>query len=359
MSRIVLSLGGRGREHWFRAFAILEILVEHHDVLLIVTDAVDTHLRASCLHFPRLQVFDVSKHTDSTFQVFVGEQIRSRSTIRDYANFWQTLALVENRVQRFSPDLLITGFEPILPRVGRRLKIRTLCVDYQHLIDDIDPGSLPFSQRTLLAFARMSSRVYCPPVDLHVVSSFHSYPARQRGNDLAQNYRRVGVLLRSELQQQTAKEKHLLVKFASQGNEDWLRTLFNARIPARVYGFRGSVSNSQLIFRNTTDTFADDLLSCAGVITNGSNQLIGEALACGKPVLAMPNAASLDKQISTHFLSTSGIEGTMTTRTFTERVVNEFYDVSSQMTESTTRVPIANGDLQRIIDQQLIACSIQ
>jgi UDP:flavonoid glycosyltransferase YjiC (YdhE family) len=52
--------------------------------------------------------------------------------------------------------------------------------------------------------------------------------------------------------------------------------------------------------------FVDDLASCRAVVSTAGNQLVGEALHLGKPVLAFPEPGNAEQRINAHLLRTTG-----------------------------------------------------
>ncbi len=149
-------------------------------------------------------------------------------------------------------------------------------------MDDIDLRAVPLSSRLPLMISKFARRILTPKVDEQLVSSFHHYPLRDFSSIRARRpYKRLGVLLRKELQTERHQESHLLVRMADK-NKHWLEELAKLRVPAKIYGLGAMGRLGCLEFSHSTQTFAADLLSCSGVITDVGNQLIGEALACGK-----------------------------------------------------------------------------
>src|SRR3546814_17961876 len=60
----------------------------------------------------------------------------------------------------------------------------------------------------------------------------------------------------------------------------------------RVYGTRRRGEDDNLDFRApSVQGFIDDVAGCRAVLSTAGNQLIGEALHFGKPVLALPEPA--------------------------------------------------------------------
>ena len=52
--------------------------------------------------------------------------------------------------------------------------------------------------------------------------------------------------------------------------------------------------------------FRSDIVDCRAVIAAAGNQLIGEALHLGKPLLVLPEAAHAEQAMNAHFLAAMG-----------------------------------------------------
>jgi uncharacterized protein (TIGR00661 family) len=138
--------------------------------------------------------------------------------------------------------------------------------------------------------------------DRIIVSSFYEGGVRDR------RIRFVGPILRPAVLHRRAKRgEHLLVYF-NRGAwqlvpriEAALRAL---RIPVVVYGSDRRGDDGALSFRPpSNDVFLDDLAGCRAVFSTAGNQLVGEAVWFGKPMLVMPentveqrlNAAAVER----------------------------------------------------------------
>ena len=53
----------------------------------------------------------------------------------------------------------------------------------------------------------------------------------------------------------------------------------------------------------------DDLAGCRAVVAAAGNQLIGEALHLGKPMLLLPERAHAEQMMNSHFLAAMGCGG--------------------------------------------------
>ncbi|MBD3309263.1 teichoic acid biosynthesis protein, partial [candidate division KSB3 bacterium] len=75
----------------------------------------------------------------------------------------------------------------------------------------------------------------------------------------------------------------------------------------RIYGLGARSSTGLLRFFEIDGyRFAEDLATSRALISTAGNQLVGEALFLGKPVLAMPEHGNYEQQINAHFLQQSG-----------------------------------------------------
>jgi uncharacterized protein (TIGR00661 family) len=216
----------------------------------------------------------------------------------------QLLHTLSLRVEAFAPDLAVTDFEPLLPRVARRLGIRALSLDHQHFLHAMDMSVLPPTLRRKALFLRPTVKMFCPSADRHLVSSFFRYPQR-RGADACQQ---IGVLLRQDLRNATPKVgESLLVYMRRDGAADWLDTLAQMDCPVTVYGTGQTGCVGNLAFKPiSAQGFIEDLASCRALLTTAGNQLVGEALALRKPILTVPEKGNFEQQLNGFFLNRSG-----------------------------------------------------
>jgi uncharacterized protein (TIGR00661 family) len=74
-----------------------------------------------------------------------------------------------------------------------------------------------------------------------------------------------------------------------------------------VYGLGGREPVGRVSFHEIDDDrFVEDLAACRAVVAAGGNQLIGEALHLGKPMLVLPERAHAEQLINSHFLAAMG-----------------------------------------------------
>jgi uncharacterized protein (TIGR00661 family) len=138
--------------------------------------------------------------------------------------------------------------------------------------------------------------------DRIIVSSFY------RGGAHDPRVRFVGPLLRPQvLHRRATRGAHLLVylnRGAYQLSARVERALRALAMPVVVYGSPRRGLDGNLDFREpSNELFLDDLASCRAVFSTAGNQLVGEAIWFGKPMLVMPehtveqrlNAAAVER----------------------------------------------------------------
>jgi len=70
-------------------------------------------------------------------------------------------------------------------------------------------------------------------------------------------------------------------------------------------GLRPPSGGIRFVARDEAD-FVVDLATCRAVVSTAGNQLVGEALHLGKPVLAFPEPGNAEQRINAHLLRTTG-----------------------------------------------------
>jgi uncharacterized protein (TIGR00661 family) len=77
--------------------------------------------------------------------------------------------------------------------------------------------------------------------------------------------------------------------------------------PVRVYGPGIRKKEGNLEFRPTSNGgFVRDLASARALVATAGNQLLGEALYLGKPILAFPEPGNFEQEINAFYLPRTG-----------------------------------------------------
>lgn len=304
MAKIFYSMAGEGRGHATRVRAIVEALRGDHELVLFTPgDAFDllapvyanTSVRIESI--PGLRFYYNERHA-----------IHRRRTVWEAGRYlWQLPGLIGRlcrRIEDERPDLVITDFEPALPRAAVRCGVPFVSLDHQHFLVVNDLSSLPFWLRWQAWLMGLVVRAYYTGQAETIVSSFYSPPLRAG----LTNVRQVGVLLRPEiLAAERRTDTHLVAYLRRKTGGAVVEALQQLGLPVHIYGLGEQPPVGSLRFCPIDDRrFLEDLATCRGVVSTAGNQLVGEALYLRKPVLGMPEAKNSEQFINAHFLQASG-----------------------------------------------------
>lgn len=306
MARIAIGVCGEGRGHAARAATLLERLGDRHEFLVVSTDEALVLLAARVgAGRPAARFLDVP---GIRFEYVGGRIDVSRSIAAGLWYGWRRLPVLLDRVTRaledFGADLVITDFEPVLPRAARRLGIPVVSVDHQHFLLAYDLRELPSGLRWQATAMGLAVRLYVRGAADTVVSAFFRPPLVRGWEHVVQ----VGPLLRGAvLAAEPSAGGHVVSYLRRHTPRAVLEALAACGLPVRVYGLGGRESCGAMSFHEIDERrFVADLAASTAVVAAGGNQLIGEALHLGKPLLALPESAHAEQRMNGHFLRGMG-----------------------------------------------------
>jgi uncharacterized protein (TIGR00661 family) len=309
MARIFYSMAGEGRGHAARVRTLVEHLRHDHELWLFAPDEAYDFLarfygpgndssEVKLLRIPGLRFHYTGGRLDLVKSVTAGLSYAWRELPRLVQAFRQRL-LAER------PDLVISDFEPSLPRAARLERVPLLSLDHQHVLVAYDLSTLP---RSLARYAWLMSWVVrwysAGPTEI-VASSFYTPPLK-RGWE---HVRQVGPMIRPEVAGSMPTTGNYILSYLRANTPDHvLQALSAVGCPVKVYGLGERHSLGPLTFHPIHEQrFVDDLAGCRAVVCAAGNQLLGEALYLGKPVLALPEAQHHEQLINAHYLQAMGV----------------------------------------------------
>lgn len=305
MARICYGVAGEGRGHATRVRSLVELLRGRHQVSIFAShDAFALLSRA--YRGTEVEVLEIPglRHGYNR-----GGRLSPLVTVAAAVPFLAQLPrqvqAVAVEVSRRSPDLIITDFEPILPRVAKLLGVPFVSLDHQRFLVDCDLSGLPPRLRWGAAALRLVVRAYYSGQSLTIISSFFQLPLKRRHRRTLQ----VGTLLRPELAQLTPEDGDHLVAYLRRGPAPQVvAALAQLQRPVRIYGAGDHPPVGYLTFHPVDERrFLADLASAKALITTAGNQVVGEAVAFRKPVFALPEHGNLEQEINAHFVEACGI----------------------------------------------------
>ncbi|MFO0423822.1 MAG: glycosyltransferase family protein, partial [Planctomycetia bacterium] len=301
MAKIAISLCGEGRGHATRIATLVERLERDHEMLIFTSaDALEFLAR----RFPLAVLPGKSGSSVRLVEIpgivfqYSGGRLdvpRSIAAGLDY-QARQVGPLVDRMIREldaFGADLAVTDFEPALPRAAARQQIPLVSVDHQHFLLAYDLGSLPLSLRWQAWFMSHAVWMYVNDATDTVVSAFFRPPLRRGWEHVVQ----TGPLLRREVVGAEPRDHGFVLSYLRRHTPfEAITALADCGMPVKVYGLGHREHVGNISFHAIDERrFIEDLASCRCMVSAAGNQLIGEALHLGKPMLVLPERAHAEQ----------------------------------------------------------------
>ena len=303
MGKIIYGVCGEGLGHATRVMTIVNELKFQHEFLIFAARDAYRYLKQNLARSDAIRLEAIPglnfRYCCRRISYILSLANALPFVLRMQANVRE----MRSQAEDFGGDLAITDFEPLTARLARQLDLPLVSIDHQHFISELDFASLPWGWRSR---ARLMSYFVNRHYDWQaktIISSFFNQCLTS--ND---RVRHVGVSIRRGLSCQIPRnDSYLLVYLRRFHSQHLFRLLQNRSERFVIYGHhpQGEVGNLQ--FKQIDNfSFCRDLANCRGLICNAGNQLVGEALSFGKPVLAIPEPGNFEQQLNGYFLNQLG-----------------------------------------------------
>lgn len=324
MGRIFYSVAGEGRGHATRVRTVVEELRHEHDIVLLAPHVAYEFLNDVYQDSREVQV----RQIPGLQFCYKNRRVNYCSSIWQSLPYLRGLSTLVNSMERMlieeQPDLIITDFEPALPRAARRLGLPFISFDHQHFLTTYDLSSLSWPLWMKAQSIGVTIDLFYTGQRETIVSSFFSAPLRPG----RENVTSVGVMLRRELQHvNPSDEGHLLVYLRRFAPPRLMEALRRCGREVLIYGLGELPRDGNLRYFEVSESgFLEDLINCHALISSAGNQLVGEALGLRKPVLALPEEGNFEQSVNAHFLDQTGYGQSGDPDTFTDEHLNQFLD---------------------------------
>ena len=302
--RIFYGVCGEGLGHTGRSIAVINELKKlGHEVHIFTFGDAWNYLQGTeNLHYVLgLQLVTKNNKVDIT------------GTIKNAYIFKQQIPGIVNQVVKATgdgftapryptPDLCITDFEPIVPRVAQKLNVPCISIDNQHKFI-LFPKGLPIKLKLYSFLAGKFIKWFIPNTTQNIITTFHEC---ENCTNL------VNIVIRKEIAESKPDNWfHYLSPFVLVYIKEYLEdTIIPVllQLPEYhfyVYGSTRTENIANLFFKKPSNKeFAQDLTNCESVICTAGNQLIGEAKYFKKPVFAIPLPNQTEQAVNAYYVQT-------------------------------------------------------
>ena len=311
MAKIFYSMAGEGRGHAVRVLALVEHLRHEHELVLFASgDAYEFLVKSyGDGRFENVRLTRVTgvnfRYTGGKLDLFKSAAGAMSFGRRELPSLVDALC---RRIDDEQPDLAISDFEPSLPRAAHSTGLPWMSIDHQHVLLAYDLSSLPFLLRRYAWWMSWAVRWYYGWGDYSpVASSFYSPPLKRGFENVLQ----VGPILRPEIIAVSPHTDNFLLSYLRPNTSPAIvESLTRCLWPVRIYGLGQRPAVGRLTFHAIDEhRFVEDLAACAGLFSAAGNQLLGEALHFGKPVLCDSGTYASRAADQCSFSSSNGSRG--------------------------------------------------
>ena len=300
--RIAYGVMGYGRGHAMRTSAVLPALMREHEVTVYAGG--DAYEVLAPL-FPTVRIPTIGYVYNDH-----GGHSLSRTIWRNFAPMSDllfgggSLDQVCAGMRERGTQLVISDSEAWTHRAAQKLKLPRISFDHVGIIAYCKPHFPPDLWLHGMRDAAGYRALMGVPERILLSSFYRAEPAYPQ-------VRIVGPMLRDEVRREPSREGDYLLAYFNKGEHQYLphidRALRLLDCPVVVYGTPHRGASDNLDFRAPSKTgFVQDLAGCRAVLSTAGNQLIGEAIHFGKPVLAMPEDA-FEQQLNAHMIERMGV----------------------------------------------------
>jgi uncharacterized protein (TIGR00661 family) len=197
-------------------------------------------------------------------------------------------------------ELVITDFEPLTCRAGRRRRLPIISIDNQHILTHFTVAT-PRHYRADATAAKLVTRMMTPYATHYLVTSFFDVPGRRPNSEL------VPPILRQQIHDAVPTSEGPVLVYVTSPAPALIKILSSVRSEFIAYGFGREGREGNILYKKPSfETFFEDLVRTQAIIANAGFSLVTEALHLGKPYLAVPVRNQFEQIFNAFWLDRTG-----------------------------------------------------
>jgi uncharacterized protein (TIGR00661 family) len=291
MANILYGVNGEGSGHSSRARELITHLQEKGHTVRVAS--FDRGLKNLAADFDVTEIFGLRLATVQNRVRYGRTVLGNLLTVPSAA---KSMRKLKRLAEQWRIQLVITDFEPLTCRAGRKLGLPVLSIDNQHCLT-YGEISYPKMYRKEAAAAKMVTRLMTPKADAYFVTSFFSAKPKNKRTEFFPPILRKAVLESKPLVGEA------VVVYVTSPAVELIEILRGIRQTFFCYGFNREGREGNLWFKKPSQpAFLKDLTEARAVVANSGFSLTSEALHLGKPYLAWPVKHQFEQIFNAYYI---------------------------------------------------------
>jgi len=303
MGVIFYGASGEGMGHATRTEVVIKHLMKNHKIVIFSYDRAFKYLKKELDN--KRNILEVVEISGINYVYEKNEFKLGKTALKQTSKIKQFLLdnnkIITDKMVEYSPNLIISDFEPLCATTASLLKIPLITIDNISFFSKckIDDRFEKNIQVKLVRYVRAFVG------DYNFIITLYNAPIKKRFKN--NSYLIHPIIRDSIVKAKPVKKDHVLVYQTSVSNDRLLDVLKSTKEQYVVYGFNKSKIDKNLTFKKPSKKeFSKDLASCKAVITNGGFTLMSEALYLKKPVYSIPVRKQIEQEINGFYLEKMG-----------------------------------------------------
>jgi uncharacterized protein (TIGR00661 family) len=293
MKKIFYSLAGEGLGHSSRVLSIIESMKDVEFYIFTWGEAFN--------FFQKQNLKNLHHITPIPFGRNKNNKISYLKTLFNFYKFHNESKIdslyIKDLYYQIKPDIFISDFEPLLPRIANDLKVKLISIDNQHRFSRCYSSDMPLNLKIYCKLAGYFVEKWVPNPHSVIISTFNHEIFKESNNVYLTN-----TFLRNKIEQtKPTVNDFILVYYKGSMGTKILDILSELNLNIKIFGCPHKHYNFDY-YDIDQDNFIKFLASCKAVIGGAGNQLLGEANYYGKPIFCIPEPNQQEQSVNGYFI---------------------------------------------------------
>jgi uncharacterized protein (TIGR00661 family) len=344
MANILYGVNGEGAGHSTRSReVILHLQRQGHSVVAASFDRGLRNLGDICevleIHGLRFTYINNQVRYNRTLARNLFQARRATRSIKEL-----TRVIDERNI-----ELVITDFEPLTCRAGRRSHLPIVSIDNQHILTHFTVA-IPRHYGTDATAAKLLTRLMTPYASHYFVTSFFEAPGRRPNSEL------VPPILRQQIQDAVPSSEGPILVYVTSPAPALIKVLASVHSQFIAYGFGREGQEGNILYKKPGfESFFEDMIHAQAIVANAGFSLLTEALYLGKPYLAVPVRNQFEQIFNAFWLDRVGY-GAFWEELTKEKVESFLFNIPQFREKLASYSRSSNRELFTKLDSLIVSC---